>query len=286
MASIAQTGHRTDEQYYEVAPPRSLGERLAIAARDRIYDDMIRCCRPARDRHHPGCRGLRRRQRRRQHAGAEVSASGPHHRRGPGRRARPSAPPIRRPPTGGSRPTGRCRSPTRRFDIAVSNAVLEHVGSRDAPGGFRPRAVAGRQNGLHQRAEPVFSGRASHRDPAPAFLDAGASRCACRRLGKAEWADEAQSDPDVPAAARRAGACRVRARHRHHRHRAWAVQLKSLSVDRWLEPADDRPGRAGKRPSGRPGKAIKSLRRKASLLYEPRKTRRRSRGKSFNLGVG
>ena len=35
-----------DSRYYEVAPPRSLAERLVIHARDRIYDDFIRLCRP------------------------------------------------------------------------------------------------------------------------------------------------------------------------------------------------------------------------------------------------
>src|SRR3569833_2359909 len=41
--------HRTDEEYFVVVSLCSLGERLVIAARDRIYDDMIRLCRPSRD---------------------------------------------------------------------------------------------------------------------------------------------------------------------------------------------------------------------------------------------
>src|SRR4051812_20534735 len=52
MTSIvhpAPAAGTADEQYYEVAPPRSLGERLTAVARDRIYDDLIRYCRPARD---------------------------------------------------------------------------------------------------------------------------------------------------------------------------------------------------------------------------------------------
>jgi methyltransferase family protein len=36
-----------DTKYYDAAPPASLGERLVIAARDRIYDDFIRICRPS-----------------------------------------------------------------------------------------------------------------------------------------------------------------------------------------------------------------------------------------------
>jgi hypothetical protein len=33
-----------DGKYYQAAKPRSLGERLAIVARDRIYDDFMRLC--------------------------------------------------------------------------------------------------------------------------------------------------------------------------------------------------------------------------------------------------
>src|SRR6267142_1923708 len=39
-------GERHDSKYYQAVPPRSLGERLTIWARDRIYDDFIRYCRP------------------------------------------------------------------------------------------------------------------------------------------------------------------------------------------------------------------------------------------------
>jgi hypothetical protein len=40
---------RVDDKYYQVVPPRSLGERLTIAARDRIYRDFIRYCAPRPD---------------------------------------------------------------------------------------------------------------------------------------------------------------------------------------------------------------------------------------------
>lgn len=39
-------GARVDERYYEVLAPRSLAERLAVAARERIYADFLRCCAP------------------------------------------------------------------------------------------------------------------------------------------------------------------------------------------------------------------------------------------------
>ncbi len=38
-----------DGKYYQSAAPRSLGERLTIAARDRIYADFLGWCRPSRD---------------------------------------------------------------------------------------------------------------------------------------------------------------------------------------------------------------------------------------------
>jgi len=38
-----------DDKYYQVAPRRSLGERLVILARDRIFDDFMRICRPGPD---------------------------------------------------------------------------------------------------------------------------------------------------------------------------------------------------------------------------------------------
>ncbi len=36
-----------DEQYYQVARPRSLSERVVIAARDHIFTDFMRVCAPA-----------------------------------------------------------------------------------------------------------------------------------------------------------------------------------------------------------------------------------------------
>ena len=39
---------RFDRRYYQSVPPRSLRERLLVAARDRIYGDLLRVCRPQR----------------------------------------------------------------------------------------------------------------------------------------------------------------------------------------------------------------------------------------------
>jgi hypothetical protein len=40
---------RLDDKYYQVVPRRSLGERLVVLARDRIFDDFMRICRPGPD---------------------------------------------------------------------------------------------------------------------------------------------------------------------------------------------------------------------------------------------
>src|SRR5215468_6851818 len=45
---MGSSGH-PDSKYYQAVPPRSLGERLTVAARDRIYDDFIRYCAPRPD---------------------------------------------------------------------------------------------------------------------------------------------------------------------------------------------------------------------------------------------
>lgn len=45
---MTNTEH-VDEKYYQAVQPHSLSERLAIHARDRIYEDFIRLCRPSED---------------------------------------------------------------------------------------------------------------------------------------------------------------------------------------------------------------------------------------------
>ena len=43
------TAGLVDERYYQAAAPRSLGERITVLARDRIYDDFVAVCRPRRN---------------------------------------------------------------------------------------------------------------------------------------------------------------------------------------------------------------------------------------------
>ena len=49
MTRPQSTSGPTDGRYYQVAPPRSLAERVVIRARDRIYDDFVQICRPEAD---------------------------------------------------------------------------------------------------------------------------------------------------------------------------------------------------------------------------------------------
>ena len=46
MTPSQSSSGTVDHKYYEVATPRSFAERLVIRARDQIYDDFIRICRP------------------------------------------------------------------------------------------------------------------------------------------------------------------------------------------------------------------------------------------------
>jgi len=41
------TNRRVDEKYYQAAQPQSLAERLVIRARDQIYSDFVRICGPS-----------------------------------------------------------------------------------------------------------------------------------------------------------------------------------------------------------------------------------------------
>lgn len=117
-----------DARYYEVATPRSFAERLMILARDRIYDDFIRLCHPTSedtildvgvsDVISEGANVLERRYPNQQRltavglgAAEEFCATFP-------------GVTYRQVTANESLPF-----PDKSFDIAASNAVLEHVGS-------------------------------------------------------------------------------------------------------------------------------------------------------------
>jgi hypothetical protein len=181
-------GHPTDEEYYQVAPPHSLGERLAIAARDRIYADMLRHCRPDRsamildvgvsDVVTDAANMLERKYPHPE----RITAAG----LGEGLAFRAAYPKVayRR-----IKPNKRLPFAAKTFDLAVSNAVLEHVGSETSQVAFVRELVRVAKCvfiSVPNRYFPV-----EHHTMIPLLhFWRGGFGVACRLLGKAEWADE------------------------------------------------------------------------------------------------
>jgi len=184
---MTDPGH-VDGKYYQAVPPRSLGERLPVAARDRIYDAFIRYCAPRPDETildvgvsdvvNDAANMLERKY---PHVaaitalglgdGADFSAAFP---AVAYRRIAPNQP---------------LPFADRSFAIAASNAVLEHVGSSANQAFFVAELlrVAGRVFiTVPNRFFPV-----EHHTAIPLlhYWDASFA-AACRLIGKAEWAEE------------------------------------------------------------------------------------------------
>lgn len=186
MAPIAHS--QTDEQYYQVAAPRSLGERVAIMARDRIYDDMIRHSRPGPDDTildvgvsdvvTDAANMLERKYPRPD----RITAAG----LGEGGAFRAAYPRVAYRRIEANRPLPFA---DKAFDVAVSNAVLEHVGSVPHQAAFvRELARVAKRAfiSVPNRYFPV-----EHHTLIPLLqFWRPAFELACRGLGKAEWADE------------------------------------------------------------------------------------------------
>jgi hypothetical protein len=183
------TAHYVDEKYYQAVAPRSLSERLMVVARDRIYADFLRCCRPSAtdtildvgvsDVVNDAANMLERKY---PHPD-RVTAAG----LGTADDFRKAFPAVTYRQIAPNKPL-----PFRdkAFAIATSNAVLEHVGSA------RNQALFVAE--LARVAEKVFISvphryfPVEHHTAIP-FLHFGdgSFAAACRWLGKTEWADEA-----------------------------------------------------------------------------------------------
>jgi Methyltransferase domain len=178
-----------DSKYYQAVPPRSLGERLTIAARNRIYEDFIRYCRPRADDTildvgvsdvvNAAANMLERMY---PHA-ERITALG----LGDGRDFQAAFPAIAYRRVEPNRPLPIA---DKSFAIATSNAVLEHVGSRADQARFVAELMRVAQRVFITVPHRFFPVEHHTAIPLAHYFDRSFA-LACRALGKAEWADEA-----------------------------------------------------------------------------------------------
>jgi hypothetical protein len=177
-----------DARYYDAIPPRSLGERLAIMARDRIYDDFIRYCRPAPDDSildigvsdviNDAANVLERKY---PHPD-RITAAG----LGGGEAFRAAFPRVTYVRIEPNQPLPFA---DRAFSIATSNAVLEHVGSESNQARFLGELLRVAHKVFVSVPHRYFPVEHHTAIPLLHFWDPSFA-WACRLLNKAEWADE------------------------------------------------------------------------------------------------
>lgn len=174
-----------DRHYYQVARPGSLSERLVVTARDAIYSDFVRLARPrpnstvldvgVSDVVNEAANVLERKYPSQDHitavgigAGHEFQAAFPRVRY---QRIEPGQP---------------LPFADKHFDIATSNAVLEHVGSVEEQHRFLSELVRVSRSvfvSVPNRFFPV-----EHHTGIPLLHWAGPTfRIACQATGKSEW---------------------------------------------------------------------------------------------------
>jgi hypothetical protein len=174
-----------DRKYYEAVAPQSLAERVMMRARDNVYEDFLRVCRPEPDEtivdvgvsdvQTAAANGLERRYPHPE----RITAVG----LGVAEEFRAAFPAItyRRVPPGETLPFD-----DGHFDIATSNAVVEHVGSESEQRRFvRDLMRVGRRGFVivPNRMFPI-----EHHTAIPLLHWTDATfALACRLTGKTEW---------------------------------------------------------------------------------------------------
>jgi hypothetical protein len=181
------TGELVDGKYYQAAAPRSLGERITVLARDRIYADFVSVCRPRRyhtildvgvsDVVNDAANMMERKY---PHA-EMITAVG----LGKGEDFRAAYPRTRYAQIGANQ---RLPFADKQFDIATSNAVLEHVGSRAHQELFVRELTRVARKVFISVPNRYFPVEHHTAIPFLHYSDAG-FRSACRVLGKVEWTD-------------------------------------------------------------------------------------------------
>jgi hypothetical protein len=182
------TSDRVDKKYYQAMPAHSLSERLAIAARDRIYDDFVRCCRPGphdtildvgvSDVINDAANMLERKYPYPDRVTALGLGEGTEF-----RAAFPQTAYVR------IEPNQRMPFADKSFTIAASNAVLEHVGSARHQALFVGELMRVAHKVFISVPHRYFPVEHHTGIPFLHFWDRTFAP-ACRYLGKSEWTDE------------------------------------------------------------------------------------------------
>jgi len=178
----------TDEKYYQAVAPRSLSERLMVMARDRIYADFLRCCRPGSDDTilDVGASDVVN------DAANMIERKYPHPERitaaglGTAEDFRHAFPDVTYVQIEANR---RLPFADRTFDMATSNAVLEHVGSHGNQLAFVAELLRVAKKVFISVPHRYFPVEHHTAIPLLHFHD-GSFACACRWLGKSEWTEE------------------------------------------------------------------------------------------------
>jgi hypothetical protein len=178
----------TDRKYYQVVAPRSASERLLIRARDRIYRDFLRACRPGpndaildigvSDIVTAGANAIERKYP----YPHQITAAG----LGEADDFRAAFPAVTYVQIEPNRPLS---FGDKAFDIATSNAVLEHVGSRSDQLRFIAEMLRIARKVFITVPNRYFPVEHHTAIPLMHFSDFTFT-AACDWLGKSEWADE------------------------------------------------------------------------------------------------
>ena len=182
-----KTAGLVDERYYQAAAPRSLGERITVLARDRIYDDFIAICQPRRNDTildvgvSDVVNDAANMMERKYPFAEQITAVG----LGSGEDFRAAYPLTQYLQIGANQ---RLPFADGQFDVATSNAVLEHVGSPEHQELFVHELIRVARKvfiSVPNRYFPV-----EHHTAIPLLHYSDATfQLACRAFGKMEWAE-------------------------------------------------------------------------------------------------
>jgi len=175
-----------DRKFYQAASDGSFGSRLMVRARDQIYEDFLATCQPSpsdmildvgvSDVVNDGANLLERKYE----FPENITAAG----LGEAARFREAYPEVAYVRIAPHSPLPFER---RQFDIAVSNAVLEHVGSEKAQRAFVFELLRVSRKIFITVPNRLFPVEHHTAIPFMHWFD-GAFRLSCRLVGKEEWA--------------------------------------------------------------------------------------------------